>query len=512
MNNKRATKRALLTSVMALVMCVVMLVGTTFAWFTDTASTGVNKIQAGNLDIEVEYTLDGETWKDLDRATDIFQKGLWEPGHSEVVGLKIHNAGNLALKYSISMNIANETKGINKAGDEFALSDYLKVKTSTSGGTIGAVLVAAAFGSRNMSNAWQEVDFKAVNAIAVDVAQPVVSATYPDQYYVIKVYMPEEVGNEANAISVDKTPSIEFGINVVATQDTVERDSFGSDYDKDATYPVVDNEGLKNAIGSATDGSTVVVTSGEYTLSDPAATSKTEIPAGVTIAGAGKDNTKLNVNNDKIAKDNVTLKDMTIKGSGSQGTGGTLNINGNNTTIENIDYKGDGNIAIAVSTGGSNSGTTFRGTKITNAFRGIQFWSLSGDSVIDNCVLDVAGYTFNIDAAVEGSTLTITNSTLNGWTSYTSGIELVTFENCKLGLNLYSFLRPYSETTLVNCEFTSDGYQLNAGGSDAYTITLTNCTKNGTPITAENVKTLLLDTEDWNTNAILIVNGVSVSV
>ena len=239
MNNKRATKRALLTSVMALVMCVVMLVGTTFAWFTDTASTGVNKIQAGNLDIEVEYTLDGETWKDLDKATDIFQKGLWEPGHSEVVGLKIHNAGNLALKYSISMNIANETKGINKAGDEFALSDYLKVKTSTSGGTIGAGLVAAAFGNRNMSKTWQEVDFKAVNAIAVDVPQPVVSATYPDQYYVIKVYMPEEVGNEANAISVDKTPSIEFGINVVATQDTVERDSFGSDYDKDAEYPEV---------------------------------------------------------------------------------------------------------------------------------------------------------------------------------------------------------------------------------------------------------------------------------
>ena len=512
MNNKRATKRALLTSVMALVMCVVMLVGTTFAWFTDTASTGVNKIQAGNLDIEVEYTLDGKEWAKLDKATNIFQKGLWEPGHVEVVGLKIHNAGNLALKYSISMNIANETKGINKAGDEFALSDYLKVKTSTSGGTIGAALVAAAFGSRNMSYAGPEVDFKAVNAIAVDVPQPVVSATYPDQYYVIKVYMPEEVGNEANAISVDKTPSIEFGINVVAKQDTVERDSFGNTYDKDATYPVADNEGLKDAIGSATNGSTVVVTSGEYTLSDPAATSKTEIPAGVTIAGAGKDNTTLNVSNDKIAKDNVTLKDMTIKGSGSQGTGGTLNINGNNTTIENVDYKGDGNIAVAVSTGAGNTGTTFRGTKITDAFRGIQFWSLSGDSVIDNCVLDVAGYTFNIDAAVADSTLTITDSTLNGWTSYTSGIKLVTFENCKLGLNAYEYLRPYSETKLVNCDFTSGRYQLNAGGSDDYTITLTDCTKNGTPITADNVKALLLDTEDWNTNAILIVNGVTVNL
>ena len=280
MNNKRATKRALLTSVMALVMCVVMLVGTTFAWFTDTASTGVNKIQAGNLDIKVEYTLDGENWNNLDEATDIFQKGLWEPGHSEVVGLKIHNAGNLALKYSISMNIVNETKGINKAGDEFALSDYLKVKTSTSGGTIGAGLVAAAFGNRNMSKTWQEVDFKAVNAIAVDVPQPVVSATYPDQYYVIKVYMPEEVGNEANAISVDKTPSIEFGINVVATQDTVEHDSFGSDYDKDAEYPTTADNAvdLQAALAAGKD----VMLTKSVALTAPLSISK-----DVTITGNG---------------------------------------------------------------------------------------------------------------------------------------------------------------------------------------------------------------------------------
>ena len=58
-NNQKATKRALLTSVMALVMCVVMLVGTTFAWFTDTASTAVNKIQAGNLDVALEMSTDG---------------------------------------------------------------------------------------------------------------------------------------------------------------------------------------------------------------------------------------------------------------------------------------------------------------------------------------------------------------------------------------------------------------------------------------------------------------------
>ena len=511
MNNKRATKRALLTSVMALVMCVVMLVGTTFAWFTDTASTAVNKIQAGNLDIEVEYTLDGETWKDLDRATDIFQKGLWEPGHTEVVALKFKNNGNLALKYSINMNIVDETVGVNKFNKEYKLSDYLKVKTlSQEASLIGDICIGMAFSARNDGLGYTATaNFKDAAVLDHDL---LLTPGEVGNYLIMKVYMPETVGNEANAISTEKAASIRFGLNVVATQVTYEKDSFGNTYDKDATYPVADNEGLKDAIGSATDGSTVVVTSGEYTLSDPAATSKTEIPAGVTIAGAGKDNTKLNVNNDKIAKDNVTLKDMTIKGSGSQGTGGTLNINGNNTTIENVDYKGDGNIAVAVSTGAGNTGTTFRGTKITNAFRGIQFWSLSGDSVIDNCVLDVAGYTFNIDAAVADSTLTITDSTLNGWTSYTSGIKLVTFENCKLGLNAYQYLRPYSETKLVNCEFTSGGYQLNASGSGAYTITLTNCTKNGTPITADNVKALLLDTEDWNNNATLIVNGVTVSV
>ena len=65
MNNRKQTKRALLTSIMALVMCVVMLLGTTFAWFTDTASTNVNKIQAGNLDVLLEMQEADGTW---DRA------------------------------------------------------------------------------------------------------------------------------------------------------------------------------------------------------------------------------------------------------------------------------------------------------------------------------------------------------------------------------------------------------------------------------------------------------------
>ena len=518
MNNKRATKRALLTSVMALVMCVVMLVGTTFAWFTDTASTAVNKIQAGNLDIEVEYrTTAGVDWKTLDNADDLFGTAdtRFEPGHTRVVELKITNAGNLALKYKIGMNVVSETEGTNKNGNSYKLSNYLKVATTgiqqyNPADQISSLMERLIF-QKGDFGMWTARDF-ANFELEYD-SNGKVHELQPGaaQILGIKVYMPESVGNEANAISTEEAASIEFGLNILATQYTTESDSYGTQYDKDATYPVMSNEGLKDAINGATAGSTVVIASGEYDLPKFDA-SEAGIPAGATIAGAGADKTTLNVSKDEIKNDNVTLKDMTIKGSGSQGTRGTLNINGNNTTIENVDYKGDGNIAVAVSTGAENTGTTFRGTKITNAFRGIQFWSLSGDSVIDNCVLNVAGYTFNIDAAVADSTLTITDSTLNGWTSYTSGIKLVTFENCKLGLNAYEYLRPYSETKLVNCDFTSDGYQLNAGGSDAYTITLTNCTKNGTPITADNVKTLLLDMKDWNNKATLIVNGVTVSV
>ena len=273
-------------------------------------------------------------------------------------------------------------------------------------------------------------------------------------------------------------------------------------YKRLGSLQLADTEPVTEVKGNVTvpSGSTVTVNS------------ETKISDGVTISGSGKEDSTLNAEKAKITTDNVTIKDVTIVGSGSVGTGGTLNVNGNNTTLENVDYQGDGNIAIAVSTGEANTGTTFRNTKITNAFRGIQFWSLSGDSLIDNCTLDIAGYTFNIDAAVAGSTLTIRDSTLNGWTSYTSGIQLVAFENCKLGLNAYQYLRPYSKTTITDCEFTSAGYQLNAGGSDAYTITITNCTKNGTKITAENVVGLLLDKEDWNTNATLIVDGTPVTV
>ena len=464
---KNTTKRSLLASVLALVMCVSMLVGTTFAWFTDTASTGVNKIQAGTLDVQLldeqGNTLEGQTLSWKKAADGANQAVLWEPGCTyELQPIVIKNAGNLALRYKI--------------------------------------VISGIQGDAELNNAieWTIANTSTVTALDADHAL----AAGASDTLTIKGHMRKDAGNEYQGKSIDG-----IGITVVATQYTYESDSNNNQYDVNAEYPVISNADFADAIENADAGSVVDLASGTFQLPS------NSIPAGVTITGAGKENSVLQVNNGSITSNDVTIKNIAIKGSGASGTSGSLNISGNNTTIENVNYKGQaGKIAIAVSTGDSNSGTVIKDTKITNAFRGIQFWRLSGNSVIDNCVLDISGYTFNIDAVAPNSTLTVKDSTLNGWTSYTSGIELVTFDNCKFGLHTYEYLRPYSNTVLTDCEFTSADYQLNAGGSDAYTITLNNCTKNGTAITAGNVVSLLLDTDDWNSNVTLIVNGVTVTV
>ena len=464
---KNSTKRSLLASVLALVMCVSMLVGTTFAWFTDTASTGVNKIQAGTLDVQLldeqGNTLEGKTLSWKKAADGANQAVLWEPGCTyELQPIVIKNAGNLALKYKIVISGIQGDAALNNAIE------------------------------------WTITNTSTVTALDADHAL----AAGASDTLTIKGHMREDAGNEYQGLSIDG-----IGITVVATQYTYESDSNNNQYDVNAEYPVISNADFADAIENADAGSVVDLASGTFQLPS------NSIPAGVTITGAGKENSVLQVNKSSITSNDVTIKNIAIKGSGASGTSGSLNISGNNTTIENVNYRGQaGKIAIAVSTGDSNSGTVIKDTKITNAFRGIQFWRLSGNSVIDNCVLDISGYTFNIDAVAPNSTLTVKDSTLNGWTSYTSGIELVTFDNCKFGLHTYEYLRPYSNTVLTDCEFTSAGYQLNAGGSDAYTITLNNCTKNGTAITAGNVVSLLLDTEGWNSNVTLIVNGVTVTV
>lgn len=257
MTSSKSTKRALISSALAIIMCVAMLIGATFAWFTDTASTGVNKIQAGNLDIKVEYrtSLEGD-WMTLDNATDLFgaEGTLFEPGHTRVVELKIENAGNLALKYKIGMNVVSETVGTNKAGKPYKLSDYLKVATTgiqqyNPTDQISSTMEQLIF-QKGDFGMWTARDF--ANFELETDSNGNVHSLQPGaaQILGIKVYMPETVGNEANAISTEQAASISFGLNVVATQYTVESDSYGTQYDKDAGYPVASAAEMKEALAN----------------------------------------------------------------------------------------------------------------------------------------------------------------------------------------------------------------------------------------------------------------------
>ena len=203
MNTKKATKRALLTSVMALVMCVVMLVGTTFAWFTDTASTGVNKIQAGNLDVALEMqengnwvSAEGKTlqFKTADnRTTDI----LWEPGCTyELPQLRVVNKGNLALKYKIQITGIQGDAKLNEVID------------------------------------WT------INDDPINLTEEHLSAGQQGAAFTIKGHMQETAGNEYQGLTIDG-----IGITVVATQLNSEYDSFNNTYDTNATYLNTDADG-----------------------------------------------------------------------------------------------------------------------------------------------------------------------------------------------------------------------------------------------------------------------------
>ena len=207
MNTKKATKRALLTSVMALVMCVVMLVGTTFAWFTDTASTGVNKIQAGNLKVDIigadsenhvsmlSFTKAGAT--DAEAGAEI----LWEPGCRYLTeGFRIANKGNLALTWKAQVN-----KGTTAANEgNFNLLDVIDfyLVTSKDANDMGT---------------------------ALDEFSGSLTAGAKSNVYYIKGVMKTTAGNDYQGLTLNG-----ITITVYATQDTVENDSFNNTYDAGA--------------------------------------------------------------------------------------------------------------------------------------------------------------------------------------------------------------------------------------------------------------------------------------
>ena len=228
MNNKKTTKRALLSSVMAIVLCLAMLIGTTFAWFTDSVSTAVNKIQAGTLDIELQYQKADGSWEDAEDKTLDFKKPsghenesiLWEPGCTyELPAIRILNKGNLALKYKLAITGIKGDAKLNEA-------------------------IVWTNGTNELLSQYEGTMIPGQND---NVTESIV----------IKGHMKEEAGNEYRGLSIDG-----IGITVVATQDAVENDSYDNQYDKYAQYgertvkneaPVVGTNGTYGLVDSGRD-------------------------------------------------------------------------------------------------------------------------------------------------------------------------------------------------------------------------------------------------------------------
>ncbi len=230
MNNKKTTKRTLLSSVMSLVLCMAMLIGTTFAWFTDNATSGVNTIQSGKLDIVLEMKDADGNWVDAEGKTLDFIKAdnsdtiLWEPGCTyELPVIRVRNNGNLALKYELVIN------GVN--GDAKLL---------------------------------EAIDFTANGAALRTFAGellPKDEGTYISEEIVIQGHMKEEAGNEYQDKKIEG-----ISISVFATQLAHEYDSFDNQYDKNAIYAdhYATPDTIQELIYKAKAGEVIGLTSGTY--------------------------------------------------------------------------------------------------------------------------------------------------------------------------------------------------------------------------------------------------------
>ena len=199
-----STKKALIASVLSMLVCVSMLIGSTFAWFTDSASTNVNVIKAGNLKVEL---IKGDTDEALSESLKWVKASghedeavLWEPGATyELESFRIRNGGNLAIKYKIAIT------GLTGSAKLLEAIDF----TVTVEGD------------------------ETVNTItALDGYEGKLSADSNTGKITISGHMREDAGNEY----MDKEIS-GISIAVYATQATEEYDSNGNTYDENATYP-----------------------------------------------------------------------------------------------------------------------------------------------------------------------------------------------------------------------------------------------------------------------------------
>ena len=397
----KSKKSALLLSFTSLLLCFAMLAGSTFAWFTDTATTGVNKIVAGNLKVDIvdatntDKSLTGDNGKLLWtqkvvsgsdgelKAVETEGLPLWEPGVTFLTqGFKIKNGGNLALKWKMAVNKENIENG--KADSEAAPSKSLL----------------------------DVIDFSVVtsaekDAAAVDIENFVdhlEKEKTSDKTYYIKAHMQEEAGNDYQNLTLDG-----ITITVYATQLNHENDSFGPNYDKDAPLPLV---ATRNELNTAItrdsledeDGkiAPVEVTLGNLEAED---IQYTENRTGYTGKGVMLGNTSLNRYNAEVPEVGAysfTFKDGVIDGT----VKGYESIDGATTNSVYMLVPGNSDVVF--------ENMTFNGVVSFDIQKYTSPWSNLNSLTFKNC-------TFNgiIIGTCPASNVTFDGCTFNNYTNET---------------------------------------------------------------------------------------------
>lgn len=326
MTRSSVTKKALFISTCALLFSMLMMAGSTFAWFTDSVSTGSNKITTGSLKVELLHT----NAKVKDKA-EVTQRTLlftdkngeaisWEPGAVAYENFTVKNAGDLALNYrlALDLNNANTIKGTNGK----SLKDVLKVKV------LDRAVTANDLKEDSLKN---DKGFKAVAGDQLNIlkkaagngTQELAKGTSSAVYGVILYWQPNadtdykyNLANypdkDSTGKPVDKTSdgkdrlSIDLGISLGATQAMEEPDSSGNDYDKAATYPAGTALELRTALEKASNGDTIELTGnialdGDLTVNKDVTIKRV---GGAVISGGALD---IGLNS------NVTLKNITFR-------------------------------------------------------------------------------------------------------------------------------------------------------------------------------------------------------
>ena len=306
MANMKSTKRALIVSVMSLFICFTMLLGTTYAWFTDSVTSAGNIIKTGTLDVTLKYSAelpvavdgkieDATQWADASTGP-IFYHDNWEPGYTQVRYVKVENEGSLDLKFVLTIVPNQEV-----ADGEVDLADVIDVYIAKE-----VVAVDRAFTGLTrvgtLADLIADPDGAAYGVLYADDAD---KAGKTFEAYTIVLKMQETAGNEYQNLSLGGG----FSVNLLASQLASEADDLGNTYDENAEYPVLGSGAASvEEVDPITNKLTVKIKNTDTTATNPVVNYGTLVIDAASLA-PGAENVVATIEEVAPYEGNITLVD-----------------------------------------------------------------------------------------------------------------------------------------------------------------------------------------------------------